>query len=131
VAAHGHLQLAASAIVGVVLLSHAQLMILDDLVENARVAAAAGMVGHADEIAVVVDAQTTRGSLRKKILRMAMLRLPQQPPRFSVSGARRLRDPCGRGKLEQGRRHVRPQSKIADVGGMTSARPDSPTPSRS
>jgi predicted ATPase len=34
-----------------------------------------------------------------------------RPPRFSVSGARRLRDPCGRGKLEQGRRHV--QNKVS------------------
>ena len=39
---------------------------VDDLVESARVAAAAGMVGHADEIAVVVDAQTTRGLSAKR-----------------------------------------------------------------
>ena len=59
---------------------------------------------------------TLKSGLDKAGTRYGLRRLPQQPPRFSVSGARRLRDPCGRGKLEQGRRHVGPQSKNSGCG---------------
>src|SRR5262245_45249007 len=52
------------------------------------------------------------GATEKAGTRLRARGLPQQLPRFSVSGAQCLRDLCGRGKLEQDRRHVGPQSKI-------------------